>query len=167
MIERLCQDCRTPYKHGALFCSECGNRLFTTEYETWVDVPAVIAEPKTLVVPQTEPQVLPGEIEFVILNSERHLKLHLDDEISIGRADPAQGIKPQVDLTEDDGTRLGVSRLHAFLQSTANGVMLVDLGSTNGTHLHEESLVPHEPSQIKSGDTFRLGHLQIQIFFEM
>jgi RNA polymerase subunit RPABC4/transcription elongation factor Spt4 len=167
MIERLCQECHTPYKPGALFCDECGNRLFTSEYETWVDVPTVIAKTKALVVPSTETQVLPGEIEFVILSSERHLTLPLDDEIYIGRSDPVQGITPQVDLSEDDGARLGVSRSHAFLQSTANGVMLVDLGSTNGTHLHEESLVPHEPSQIRSGDTFRLGHLQIQIFFEV
>ena len=111
--------------------------------------------------------VLASQIEFVILNSGRRVTLPLAGEIQIGRTDPNRDTSPKLDLTGDDGADLGVSRLHASLRSSENGVILVDLGSTNGTFLHEECLTAQIPSALKNGDIFRLGEMQVQVFFKM
>ncbi|MGB3717524.1 MAG: FHA domain-containing protein [Candidatus Promineifilaceae bacterium] len=167
MTELHCQECNEPYKVGALFCEECGSRLFSDNYETLVGGLAASAQPKPITEPREKPQVSAGMIVFFVLSSERRVDIPASGEIHIGREDPNRDIHPHLDLTADDGASLGVSRLHASLQSTENGVMLVDLGSTNGTYLREENLTPHEPSPVWNGDIFQLGHLQVQVFFEM
>jgi pSer/pThr/pTyr-binding forkhead associated (FHA) protein len=166
VTELNCQECNKPYKVGALYCSECGSRLFSDNYETLVGGLAGPALPLPITKPREEPQILAGVIVFLVLSSDRRVEIPANGEIHIGREDPNRDIHPHLDLTDDDGASLGVSRLHASLRSTENGVMLVDLGSTNGTFLQEESLTPHEPSPIKNGDIFQLGNLQVQVFFE-
>ena len=167
MSELICQECSTPYKFGALFCQECGNQLDSDNYDTVVGGMAVPAQTQAITKPSLATQVPAGMVVFIILSSARRVEIHLNNEIQIGRIDPNRDIHPQLDLTVDNGANLGVSRLHASLQSTKNGVMLVDLGSTNGTYLREENLTPHVPSAINNGDMFQLGHLQVQVFFSM
>ncbi len=167
MTELLCKECNTPYKIGSLFCDECGRNLLSDRYEksgVESDWPVHPEKPAERAV---EPGKLAANIEFVILSSGRRVTLPFNEEIRIGRADPNKEISPEVDLSDDDGAMLGVSRLHASLQSTENGVILVDLGSTNGTFLHEVNLAAHESSCLRSGDIFRLGEMQVQVFFEM
>lgn len=57
-------------------------------------------------------------------------------------------------LTENDvvlaSTR--VSRRHAVVQRSAEGVELVDVGSSNGTKLNGEALLPRSPSALTPGD---------------
>lgn len=108
-----------------------------------------------------------GQVLIHISGSERQITLNLDDEIRIGRSDPKMEIQPQLDLTDDDGLGLGVSRLHASLHRTENGVMLVDLGSTNGTYLNRYNLDAQKLYKVRSGDIIHLGKLQIQVLFEM
>jgi len=167
VTELLCKECNTPYKIGSLFCDECGRNLLADGYEK-SDVESVWpVQPDKQAEPTVEAGELAADIEFVILNSGRRVTLPFNEEIRIGRADPNKEISPEVDLSDDDGAMLGVSRLHASLRSTENGVILVDLGSTNGTFLHEENLAAHESSCLRSGDIFRLGEMQVQVFFDM
>jgi pSer/pThr/pTyr-binding forkhead associated (FHA) protein len=167
VTELHCKECNTPFKIGSLFCDECGRNLLADRYEEPVEESQFAGQsdrPEQAVPARGE---MPATVEFVILNSGRRVTLPLGEEIRIGRADPNKEIIPEVDLSDDDGAVLGVSRLHASLQSTENGVILVDLGSTNGTFLHEENLTAHESSCLESGDTFRLGEMQVQVFFEL
>ena len=53
----------------------------------------------------------------------------------------------------------GVSRRHARIVVAEHQVTLEDLGSKNGTYLHEERL--QAPVALRDGDTFRLGRLLI------
>ena len=50
-----------------------------------------------------------------------------------------------------------VSRLHAELRATAEGLELIDLGSTNGTFVNSERLPPNIPRQLKPGDELLFG----------
>jgi pSer/pThr/pTyr-binding forkhead associated (FHA) protein len=43
---------------------------------------------------------------------------------------------------------------------------LVDLGSTNGTHLNGQRLIPNQPRVLRDGDEVRLGKLVFHIFFK-
>lgn len=47
------------------------------------------------------------------------------------------------------------SRLHAVVHSDANQVMLVDMGSANGTFLNEERVM--QPKRLRPGDRIRIG----------
>jgi pSer/pThr/pTyr-binding forkhead associated (FHA) protein len=162
-----CQECGASYSLGALFCGECGKKLYTDAFDTLVPSREFISTSSRRKKQLHVPRVSAGSIAITIFSSGRNVTLQMNEEIQIGRSDPKRNIYPQLDLTDDDGAAYGVSRLHASLQSTENEVMLVDLGSTNGTFLREERLVPHQPSGLASGDIIYLAQLQVQVFFEI
>jgi len=58
------------------------------------------------------------------------------------------------DLPLDD---VQVSRRHAEIHTQAQGSAIVDLGSTNGTYLNGQRLVPHTPYALQAGCQLYLG----------
>jgi pSer/pThr/pTyr-binding forkhead associated (FHA) protein len=83
-------------------------------------------------------------------------------ELVIGRTDPVQNIYPDVDLSEEEGERSGVSRRHARLLRRADGIYLEDLNSTNFTFLNGLRLQPGQAYPLKDGDEIRLGVLTLK-----
>jgi len=51
-----------------------------------------------------------------------------------------------------------VSWLHAQIHPQGQGHIVVDLGSTNGTFVNDQRLLPHTPRQLHVGDTVRFGN---------
>lgn len=162
-----------------MFCSECGSYLATSpdlhHSPPGADKPTIeISSPSSAVASGSAagtPAGAPAEagqfsrqVMFVILPHGRRITLEMQNEIRIGRADPESEINLELDLTDVDGEELGVSRLHAIVHTTAKGVMLVDLDSTNGTLLNREQLEPHRPYRLQNGDTIQFGRLQVQIY---
>ncbi|MBN1204901.1 MAG: FHA domain-containing protein [Myxococcaceae bacterium] len=65
--------------------------------------------------------------------------------------------------TEDNtfwSLHASISRRHAQLEREGERVMLIDLGSKNGTFVNEERIERHE---LRSGDTFRCGEISFRI----
>jgi hypothetical protein len=85
--------------------------------------------------------------------------LHPGEQIVIGRADSQQTLENFLDLTSYQAHLKGVSRLHATISQSGHTLMLTDLGSTNGTFLNEQRLMPNQPRIVRDGDMIRLGHL--------
>lgn len=56
-----------------------------------------------------------------------------------------------------------VSGQHGTLEVTADGVFLVDIGSTNGTVLNEAKLSPNMRTKLDKNDVIRLGSLELTI----
>jgi hypothetical protein len=83
--------------------------------------------------------------------------------ITIGRRDPKRNINPRIDLTEDDGAKLGVSRLHAELNLVNEDYYLKDMGSSNGTWVNKTKLEPYQPHIVKTGDEIRIGQIKIGV----
>jgi serine/threonine protein kinase len=52
-----------------------------------------------------------------------------------------------------------VSSRHAIIALKDQGYWITDTGSTNGTMLNQQRLVPHVPSQLRPGDSIRLGNI--------
>ncbi|MCP4356458.1 MAG: FHA domain-containing protein [Chloroflexi bacterium] len=104
------------------------------------------------------------EMIIHIPSSRRRLKLQLHEEIRVGRGD--SDLTPELDLTDDDGAEKGISRLHATIKSVKQGVVLIDLDSTNGTLLNTYRLPPQRPYPLKNGDEIRFGELLVHVFFE-
>lgn len=165
-----CTDCGANQYDGTLFCSECGNFLYVADPNTTAVLPfsdfAHRPPPPALDLPELEPELAPQTITFFIPGSRRHLTLELKGEIRIGRADPRAELIPELDLTSDDGAGKGVSRLHAAIRAYKQGIVLIDLGSTNGTLLNTYRLPAERPYPIKSGDEIRFGELLVHLFLE-
>jgi len=70
-----------------------------------------------------------------------------------------------IDLAAYKAGLLGVSRKHAIIKRKDNAYFIEDVDSTNGTHINDVRLQPHEPQRLKTGDQLRLGHFVIYIGF--
>jgi len=165
-----CNACGETHLDGALFCTECGAYLLseTDSHETLET--AIHAKLDSDV--STRPLeyrlgfgIKADRIVFVIPSSGRRLTLDIGDSISIGRLDARHGIRPEIDLTLDQGADKGVSREHALVHNSEEGVVLVDLGSTNGTRINDWQLPPEQPHLLREGDAVRFGKLLVQIYF--
>lgn len=165
-----CNDCGATQLPGALFCSECGRFLLEAPGKQTAVLPfsefAHRSIPSPLSSNQLEPVNESKRLQFIIPSSRRRLELLLTEQIRIGRADPRSENPPEFDLTPDKGIERGVSRNHATIQLSKQGVVLIDLGSTNGTLLNNFRLPPELPHPLHSGDEIRFGDLLVHIFFD-
>lgn len=166
-----CSECGRYEQPGALFCSECGAFLLPTEEdEAGAKLPFTdaLAPPlaPTLIGQETNPATEAQVVTFLIPSSGRRVEMELDHEIQIGRADPDVQHHPELDLTEDEGDAHGVSRLHALIRRSDQGVVLIDDSSTNGTLLNGYRLPSELPYPIHSGDEVRFGQLLVHIFLD-
>lgn len=166
-----CEECGTRQPPGTLYCSECGKLLLAAP-EQGQEAPLPFTD--ALEPPHAPPllgrELTAGEavstLTVVIPSSGRRIELDLSQEVQVGRTDPENGHYPALDLTDDQGSTLGVSRVHASIQPTAEGILLVDEGSANGTYLNGFHLPPQLPYALRSGDEVRFGRLLVHIFLE-
>lgn len=86
-------------------------------------------------------------------------------QMLIGRADEAEGVKPDIDLSEQEASqpRHWVSRRHAEITWTPQGCQVIDLKSTNKTFVNERELVPYEPVPLRAGDRMRIGAIEFLV----
>lgn len=170
MIE--CPECGAYEPSGALYCSECGAFLLD-EAAGGAEEQLPFATDELM--PTSNPMLLGQDLEptagaervtFVIPNSGRRVVIDSKETIRIGRSDPASNYQPELDLSEDGGAEYGVSRRHAVIESSSEGVVIADKGSTNGTLLNNYRLPPELPYPLRNGDEARFGQLLVHIFLE-
>jgi hypothetical protein len=162
-----CSECGANQHEGTLFCSECGGFLLETSgtktavlpFSEFADRP-----PPPLSEAVLKPAQSPKNLTFVIPSSRRRIIVELYNEMRVGRSSP--DAVPEPDLTLDDGAEKGVSRLHATIKSSNQGVVLIDLDSTNGTLLNTYRLPAHQPYPLSNGDEIRFGDLLVHLFFD-
>jgi hypothetical protein len=92
-------------------------------------------------------------------------KLGLDvrQSLIVGRGEGSDDQVIGLDLTAQRAVPLGVSRQHAVLIPTAEGLLISDLGSKNGTWINGEYLEPGYRHSLASGDQIELGLLKIVV----
>jgi pSer/pThr/pTyr-binding forkhead associated (FHA) protein len=99
-------------------------------------------------------------LAFYFAGTAKQVAVATDEEFILGRI--AEGdAEPMVDLTYPDGFAMGVSRRHAKVRSTANGYMITDLNSSNGTWLDGKILPPSQPVELPNGCNVQLGRLKL------
>ncbi len=90
-----------------------------------------------------------------------------DHEIVIGRSTSGSAVIPDIDLADQDSSKLGVSRLHLSLRYDAqyHTVSVFDMGSLNGTYINGQRLHTHEVRVLRDADELRLGRLVLGVAF--
>jgi len=134
--------------------------LLQDTYDDFLNAPA----------PATEPFMdfeIPSKgIVLINLENGQMITTQLERTFVLGRA--SSEIKPKetlVDLTPFGALELGISRAHARIRQSNGHYQLIDLESSNGTWLENQRLVPKQPYPLESGDRFRLGRLNILVFY--
>jgi hypothetical protein len=143
-------------------------------FDPEVVAPALVATDTASGLPRVAPFIIdaPSATEGVTAAEEiRHLILRLGnlsatfplvkDVTVIGRPDSKLHYYPDIEIELDDA----VSRRHAEIIRRDTQYFVVDAGSTNGTILNGETLVPHEEQALMHGDRIRLGE-RAEIIFE-
>lgn len=152
MVE--CRACKSVFPDNTLFCEECGSYLPLGE--TGDTNP--LLDPFE---PEAE-RVAPKTITLCIKDGGC-VELPLSKEVIIGRLDAAQGVFPDVDLTNEQGIQKGISRRHARIERREGQVFVEDLHSLNGTFLNTTHLVPGLPYALKDGDQVQLAKLVLTV----
>lgn len=169
---KTCTYCAAVNREGVLFCEECGNPFIG-------GMPPMPPASATSKLTQDNDASLRGRITWGTARFEQqssivvHIRDHPEpiqlvpkDEILIGRSDVGSIIIPDLDLASFGGAEQGVSRRHAMIRRGEDTLTLVDLESTNGTHLNGQRLIPNQPRVLRDGDEIRMGRLVFHIFFK-
>jgi pSer/pThr/pTyr-binding forkhead associated (FHA) protein len=106
----------------------------------------------------------PGQLALLISGAPQAVILEGRAEYVLGREGQDQ-VVPEVNLNQYGAREKGVSRVHAALRRDRNQVLLIDLGSTNGTRLNGQVLTAHQAVKVENGDEIRLGKLLLKINF--
>jgi pSer/pThr/pTyr-binding forkhead associated (FHA) protein len=164
----LCSDCHHRDILGAIFCSECGERLIYPAMKGInqnLDVsPESVSRDVDIVYSKRQPKK--GREPFIsllIINNGQVIPLIGREEFTLGRYDSNQPLQPDVDLNPHDAYQSGVSRLHASIRIDQQ-VTLQDLGSSNGTRINGQEIPANVPLPLSHGDVLTLGTLNIQVF---
>ena len=174
----ICPNCQHKELPGALFCSECGARLISLDYLTTQSIKKGNTDnlDQKFVEDQISLTDLPEEVlsketgsadlVLYLIEAKQTLQLAGRNEYTLGRVAEGQPILPDVDLSPFDAYAQGVSRLHAALKINKNRVAIMDLGSSNGTRVNGQKIVPHVDYPINHNDQIALGKLRIQILIK-
>jgi hypothetical protein len=92
-----------------------------------------------------------SRVLFVRSDSKQGQEFEVSDVVVMGRSD-------ETDVVIDDPY---ASEFHLRLVSQENGLMLHDLGSTNGTYVNGRRV--SAPTEIKRGDTIQVGKTVMEI----
>ena len=160
----VCPKCQHQNKADATKCEQCGTNLVNGAIETlrFADLPELSRGQWK---PAYQGKVMPGFIAVYVMDEAEPLVAAQKGTLTMGRSALGEEI-PTINLTRFHAGLLGVSRRHAAIQINDNDHTLTDLNSSNGTWVNEERLVPGKPHPLRSGDTVRLGHLVVHIYFE-
>ncbi len=164
----ICPNCQFENREGFLFCENCGNPLGTEDIK---------AAKGTIILGRTSTNLsAKATWGTARLNRDSLVVLHVRDaresvEVEaaqrtvLGRSDSTSATKPDLDLTPYGALEKGVSRLHAAIDRSDDTLTIVDMGSSNGTHLNGQRLVANQPRVLRDGDEIRLGKLIAHIYF--
>ncbi|HWQ03920.1 MAG TPA: FHA domain-containing protein [Longilinea sp.] len=168
----ICPTCHVQNLPGTLFCYECGAQLmnpdsrmtqaFRRSPSDTLDASVLQAEPVTQA-RTAAPEAITATISLHLVESGHMMHLAGRNEFTFGRVTEGQPILPDVDLSPYEAYTHGVSRLHASLKVLGQRAVIMDLGSSNGTRVNGQKIIPHVDYPLNHGDIVALGKLKFQV----
>ena len=164
----MCPACQYQEVVGALFCSECGAQLHNMGSLATHNIQTNEIRSQSFEAPPPERKDLVNYqiASLQILDGGQLLTLANRNEFTVGRVSEGQTIIPDVDLTAHNAYEYGVSRIHAVLKKTKDKVIVMDLGSSNGTYVNGVRLAPENEYPLSHGNIISLGKLKIQFLLQ-
>ncbi len=163
----ICPNCKHQEYPGTLFCSECGAQLTldagtrTQSFErAGIDSKALGQAGPT---PELEKSKEKALAYLRLVDHDVTIPLADKYEFTIGRIAEGQPILPDIDVSPYDAYSQGVSRLHASFKIMNQKITITDLGSSNGTRVNGQRIMPNIEYPLNHGDVIALGKLKIQI----
>jgi hypothetical protein len=158
---------------GTMFCSECGaqlvgkDSLITQSIATGEIQEKVQDTTRTPSPPRSyQPTGVDAWGSLHLLDTGQVLPLTGRNEFTLGRISEGQPIMPDIDLSPYQAYASGVSRLHAVVKRDGPRVILMDLGSANGTYINGKRLTTNVEQALNHGDIVALGKLKIQVLIK-
>ena len=160
-----CPNCQHENLDGTVFCDNCGvqvegeDPMVTAHITTIGDLDRADTKKQSSSIQED----MDTWASLHLLDSGEILPLADRTKFTLGRVSDEQPIIPDIDLTPYQAYASGVSRLHAVLKRKGKGVVVSDLGSSNGTFLNGKRIEKHKDKPVNHGDIISLGKLKIQI----
>ena len=166
----VCSNCKHTNMNGAMFCSECGAQLvgadmFTTQNMATGQMQEAL-KPDFSSAKPTPVVTLNTWITLHLMDTGQMLPLSDRSEFTLGRISEGQPIMPDLDLSPYQAYSSGVSRLHAVIKQVGDRVMIMDLGSANGTYINGKRLNYNAEQALNNGDIIALGKLKMQVLLK-
>jgi hypothetical protein len=166
---RICVYCGQKNREGLLFCEECGQNLTDDRTNATLPTRQLDQLPNELAAKATWGTARFGQGSAVIIHvrdAAEPVTLQPARRTVLGRADVTSSVQPDFDLTPYGALEKGVSRIHAAVERSEDTLTIVDMGSSNGTHLNGQRLLPDQPRVLRDGDEIRLGKLVAHVYFK-
>ncbi len=112
------------------------------------------------------PARIRGSARLVAQADSVELALPDQTEVRVGRVDPINQIRPDVDLTAID-RQLTTSRRHARILRGAEGFFIQEERATNGTFVNGQRISAERPLEIRSGDDIMFGAVRMRFLVEV
>lgn len=165
----ICPYCGHHNREGLLYCEECAHGLSSARVEATLPTRKLEDSMSEFSARTTWGTASIGETSTVIVHirdASEPLLIKLSDKVLLGRVDKRSSRQPDIDLTPYGALEKGVSRIHAAIDRSDSVLTLIDLGSSNGTHLNGQKLASEQPRVLRDGDEIRLGKLIAHIYFK-
>ena len=160
----ICPNCKHEEVDGAIFCSECGTQLVKSEnVNTHMIQPEERDDRVTGPITEDRPGFSNAWISLHMLDSGQILPVAEQKEFTMGRISDNQPIMPDIDFSAYKAYDNGVSRLHAVIRYNNGNIIIMDLGSSNGTYVNGTRLLPNTEQPLHHGDVVALGKLKMQV----
>jgi hypothetical protein len=164
---KFCPVCKNKNDRDAIICVHCGASLETFYPESATTRTTDVQTTFTGKVGEwlyDESAVPAGSIAIYVEGAPKPIFLSSEKEIIVGRKveETSQVI---LDLSTLGGYHLGLSRLHAVIRRAEHGYEIMDFGSSNGTWLNDERLIPHRPYPLTNGSQLRLARMRLFIVY--
>ncbi len=159
----VCQNCKSTEPDGTIFCSECGLQvgLNSTQTHKFDQENTPLAE--EIIFPTPTPKRNGVWLSLHFLETGNVMEFSEQTEFTLGRISENQPIEPDIDLSTYNAIDHGVSRIHAVVKSSHGKIIVMDLGSSNGTYINGIRIMPNTEHALHQGDIFTLGKLKMKI----
>lgn len=165
----LCPSCQQKNLDGALFCNNCGGQLILVDE---MSTRGFVKDAQGT--PDTDSQMPVGDVKKAFQTDVPIVVIHLIEsgqilrlsgrlDFTIGRITDEQPILPDIDLAPYGAFAQGVSRLHALVKIVGQNVLIMDLGSSNGTQVNGQKIIAQVEYPLKHGDLVVLGRMRFQV----
>jgi pSer/pThr/pTyr-binding forkhead associated (FHA) protein len=113
------------------------------------------------------PVALNTWVTLHLMDTGQVIPLNDRSEFTLGRISDGQPVMPDIDLSPYQAYAHGVSRLHAVIKQASHHVLVMDLGSVNGTYVNGRRLNPNVEQPVNNGDIISLGKLKMQVLLKI